>query len=536
MSITVFNLAHGETPPKGKAEKSSVARETSASVVARPKGVKAQDQNSPGDPEQVRGKMLNLLNVLPQFGPDTAEYRNSVAELQQRIQNLTGEQLAIISRSFDVASFSRGVSMLNAAAFDREMASSTGQKNIFSAQKKAKAPRGDISPAFVGPASHPLLAANNGNPPQPTSVPIDSTCGGVRNDTVTEFALLTTINTLNGAVIPLNVACASVTVILGEGTQAPFCIAAGVVQALQAIATAAFSSMSFCDGIIEGNETLAILHDVEHIHNDLINTVANDDQNKTMIVSNDNSNKVAIIADIDSKAAALSAQIDAGRTEILNKVESKGNEIIINDNVNRTQIINNDNTNTANIITNANANKTMIINNDNANFAATINELRALGCDVIRLLNTPDGQRSSSIASCTGKPGWPYSWNKTPSAPLSATSAKVSDPADGFSNQRGQDGIPILPLMGTVTMERHLLEGRLIPTYYLPSTKGGLIEQVKLLVWNTIDSQLELNIAKAETEQAKAAAQQADELLASKKYLEAYRQYCVAYQKLVPIN
>jgi hypothetical protein len=90
--------------------------------------------------------------------------------------------------------------------------------------------------------------------------------------------------------------------------------------------------------------------------------------------------------------------------------------------------------------------------------------------------------------------------------------------------------------MGTVTMERNLLESRLIPTYYLPANRGGMIEQVKTLVWNTIEAQLDLNIAKDETALAKAAAQQADELLAKKKYLEAYRQYCLAYQQLIPAN
>lgn len=90
--------------------------------------------------------------------------------------------------------------------------------------------------------------------------------------------------------------------------------------------------------------------------------------------------------------------------------------------------------------------------------------------------------------------------------------------------------------MGTVTMERYLLDGKLVPTYYLPANRGGMIEQVKLLVWNTIGAQLDLNIAKAETEEAKVIAQQADDLLAKKKYVEAFRQYSAAYQKLVPAN
>jgi len=75
--------------------------------------------------------------------------------------------------------------------------------------------------------------------------------------------------------------------------------------------------------------------------------------------------------------------------------------IVNNDNTNKTAIINNDNTNTTSIITNANANKDTIVT-----------ELRALGCEIVRLLNTPEGQRASSILACSAQPGFPYSWNK----------------------------------------------------------------------------------------------------------------------------
>jgi hypothetical protein len=75
--------------------------------------------------------------------------------------------------------------------------------------------------------------------------------------------------------------------------------------------------------------------------------------------------------------------------------------IITNDNSNTTTIVNNDNKNTASIITNSNANKDAIVS-----------ELRALGCEIVRLLNTPEGRRASSILACSAQPGFPYSWNK----------------------------------------------------------------------------------------------------------------------------
>jgi len=84
--------------------------------------------------------------------------------------------------------------------------------------------------------------------------------------------------------------------------------------------------------------------------------------------------------------------------------------IVSNANANTSTIINNDNANKTAIINNDNANTTTIVNNDNANRDALIGEIRGLGCELIRLLNTPEGRRASSILACTGKPGYPYSF------------------------------------------------------------------------------------------------------------------------------
>ncbi len=62
------------------------------------------------------------------------------------------------------------------------------------------------------------------------------------------------------------------------------------------------------------------------------------------------------------------------------------------------------------IITNANTNTSSIINNANANTSMIVSELHALGCEIVRLLNTPEGQRASAIPACSGQPGFPYHW------------------------------------------------------------------------------------------------------------------------------
>ncbi len=42
--------------------------------------------------------------------------------------------------------------------------------------------------------------------------------------------------------------------------------------------------------------------------------------------------------------------------------------------------------------------------------ARAVEGLRLLGCDTIRLENTPEGQRASAIPVCSDQPGFPYGW------------------------------------------------------------------------------------------------------------------------------
>jgi hypothetical protein len=102
--------------------------------------------------------------------------------------------------------------------------------------------------------------------------------------------------------------------------------------------------------------------------------------------------------------------------------------------------------------------------------------MHAVNCEIIRLLHVPDVLRSSAIPSYTGMPGWPYRWNKPgggtaaiassgsrSSSTAIKTGSLTSGPED-FLRERAQDGVPILAIMGTVTMESSLLTGRLVPT------------------------------------------------------------------------
>jgi hypothetical protein len=213
-------------------------------------------------------------------------------------------------------------------------------------------------------------------------------------------------------------------------------------------------------------------------------------------------------------------------------LEAEAASIRSNDNTNAANIISNDNSNTANIISNDNTNATNIVNNDNANRDILVTEIQAskgeiiaeiqgLACELIRLVNTPEGRRSSDILSCATEPGYPYDF---PEAPL----------ARGASSARGGAGRPNLPvslMAGRAYLDAQLLEGRMAPSLYLPAEQGGMIEQVKALVWQAIEAHGNLGINKAAA--ARDAATHGDALLAGKQYVAAYKQYSKAYRSLL---
>ena len=233
---------------------------------------------------------------------------------------------------------------------------------------------------------------------------------------------------------------------------------------------------------------------------------ANDNANRATITTNDNSNRDAIIA-----------AITAGTTRIVDNDNANTRTIVANDNSNRSTIINNDN-----------SNRDTVVANDNANRDLMVTELRALGCDIIRLLNTPEGQRSSELASCQAQAGFPYSFPERKLGSGNSATAAFVQPV--FS-----PAAPPPDRANVLWIETALLDQRLVPSYYLPRSRGGLVEQVRQHVWNTIEAQTQLAIAPRETVTARTHALAADALLEAGRYLDAYRTYSTAFRTLVPV-
>lgn len=85
-----------------------------------------------------------------------------------------------------------------------------------------------------------------------------------------------------------------------------------------------------------------------------------------------------------------------------------------------------------------------------------------------------------------------------------------------------------LPL--ELVLDRSLLDGRLIPTLFLPASAGGLIERVQALVWSEIQRAIEGGVVDVTVIEELAV--QADQQLTEWRFAEAFETYARAYQRL----
>ncbi len=87
------------------------------------------------------------------------------------------------------------------------------------------------------------------------------------------------------------------------------------------------------------------------------------------------------------------------------------------------------------------------------------------------------------------------------------------------------EGLPL-----EIVLDRSLLEGRLIPTLFLPANAGGLIEEVQALVWSEIERAIEEGTT--DITFIEELALRADQELAEWRFAEAFLSYSRAYRRL----
>ena len=108
-------------------------------------------------------------------------------------------------------------------------------------------------------------------------------------------------------------------VLVGEGTNAPLCIAAAIGKAAELILDAVISGQEFCNQLLDGAKADATLADVEDIHTDVValnSHVTDVDLHLTneigaldAHVSNVDSHLTVVNNDIDTRIAALTSTV-----------------------------------------------------------------------------------------------------------------------------------------------------------------------------------------------------------------------------------
>ncbi len=72
-----------------------------------------------------------------------------------------------------------------------------------------------------------------------------------------------------GAQVPLDYACETIVEVLGEGTNAPFCVAAAIAKAVEVVLDSLIDHQEFCNSLLDGAKVDAVLDDVVNVHGDV---------------------------------------------------------------------------------------------------------------------------------------------------------------------------------------------------------------------------------------------------------------------------
>ena len=184
----------------------------------------------------------------------------------------------------------------------------------------------------------------------PQAPDILAACDDIEHDSAFTFGALVAFQVLRTVLAAAEFVCQEVIVILGEGGNTSLVCVPFAIA--QDVAAIPYELADFCGGEEDSALLQGSYDRLDHIHSDL---------------------------------------------------ESARADIITNDNTNRDLVIANDNTN-----------RDLIIANDNANRDILQGEIRNLSCDLMRLLNTPEGLRSSANPACAGQPQFPYNFPEHP--------------------------------------------------------------------------------------------------------------------------
>jgi hypothetical protein len=203
--------------------------------------------------EEFRTEYLRLLDTLSQRVPSSDEstwavdLRQKISDIRKQVNGLSYPMMDQFSKLTDRQAFTK---MVDGLAAGNKL---TGNEKfaVNGSLPGAVQPRVVIVPPnFAGAVAGTTCSTS------PTSAgTLDGEKIGLYVD--------------RGLSIVADVACESLVVILGEGTNIPACVAFGITKAVEVVLDSLINHQEFCNSLLDGAKVEAILDDVINVHGDI---------------------------------------------------------------------------------------------------------------------------------------------------------------------------------------------------------------------------------------------------------------------------
>jgi hypothetical protein len=204
-------------------------------------------QESWTSPEEFRTDYLTFIDTLSARIPESDQSTWAV-ELRRKIADLR-----------------RQVSTLSSPALERLEAAHYRPEFAFMLDKLTAGPN-----TAAGLGRHGVRQALGViQPPDFSGAVAGTTCSTTPTDASTLDGEKIGLYVDKGLQVPLDYACETIVEILGEGTNAPFCVAAAIAKAVEVVLDSLIDHQEFCNSLLDGAKADAVLNDVVDIHGDV---------------------------------------------------------------------------------------------------------------------------------------------------------------------------------------------------------------------------------------------------------------------------
>jgi len=253
-------------------------------------------QQNWASPEEFRTEYLKFIDTLSARIPASDQsswavgLREKISDIRQQVEGLSYPAMDRFSKMTDRQAFTKMADGLAA-----------GDSSAKNEKFAAKAPLPGA--AQTHPRPEQLQAAIV--PPDFSGAVAGTTCSTTPTDAGTIDGEKIGLYVDRGLQVPLDYACETIVEILGEGTNAPFCIAAAIAKAVEVILDSLIDHQEFCNGLLDGAKADATLGDVINVHGD----VAALDTHLTNVDNHIAAEFVALDAHIVALFATLGTQL-----------------------------------------------------------------------------------------------------------------------------------------------------------------------------------------------------------------------------------